>query len=103
MVSGPIRKDYSALDFQMVRIVLLEATNRLLAGVPEKLSQYALDQLHLKGVDVCLEASVDEVTEQAVRLKDERSPQKPWCGLLECVAVTYQDRRNCGSIEGDRL
>ena len=62
LVSGPIRKDYPTLDFQMVRIVLLEAANRLLSGIPEKLSQYALDQLHRKGVDVRLEAVVDEVT-----------------------------------------
>ena len=70
LVSGPIRKDYPTLDFQTVKIVLLEAANRLLPGIPEKLSQYALDQLHRKGVDVRLEAVVDEVTEHAVWLKE---------------------------------
>lgn len=69
LISGPMRKDYPTLDFQMVQIVLLEAGNGLLSGMPQKLSQYALDRLHQKGVKVRLEALADEVTGQSVRLK----------------------------------
>jgi NADH dehydrogenase len=69
LISGPMWKDYPTLDFQMVQIVLLEAGNGLLSGMPQKLSQYALDRLHQKGVKVRLEALADEVTGQSVRLK----------------------------------
>jgi NADH dehydrogenase len=69
LISGPMRKDYPTLDFQMVQIVLLEAGKGLLSGMPQKLSQYALDRLHQKGVKVRLEALADEVTGQSVRLK----------------------------------
>lgn len=69
LISGPMRKDYPTLDFQKVQIVLLEAGNGLLSGMPQKLSQYALDRLRQKGVNVRLEALADEVTGQSVRLK----------------------------------
>ena len=69
LISGPMRKDYPTLDFQMVQIVLLEATDRLLSGMPGELTQYALDRLRGKGVKVRLRALADEVTGQAVWLK----------------------------------
>jgi NADH dehydrogenase len=53
----------------MAQIVLLEAGDKLLSGMPQKLSQYALERLRQKGVDVRLKAVADAITEDAVHLK----------------------------------
>jgi NADH:ubiquinone reductase (H+-translocating) len=69
LISGPMRKDYPTLDFHMVQIVLLEAAGKLLSGMPQELSQYALDRLRQKGLNLRLEALAAEVTRDVVQLK----------------------------------
>ncbi len=70
LIYGPFVRDYSMLDFQEVRIVLLEAMDGLLPGLPERLRGYALARLRRMGVEVRLQATVGQITEEAVRLKD---------------------------------
>jgi len=61
LIRGPLVHDYPALDFREVRVILLEATNRLLAMLPERLALYALARLRQMGVQVNLGARVSQV------------------------------------------
>ena len=73
LVRVPLRRDYPELDFNQVHIQLLEATDRLLAGVPERLHHYSLKRLMKMGVDVRLNSPVSQITPHAVILKDGKT------------------------------
>ena len=70
LVRGPMVKDFRQLDLREVRVVLLEASQTLLSGLPRKLSAYAQDRLHRMGVELHLGTTVSEVTRLFVKLKD---------------------------------
>ena len=70
LVRHPLAKDYPGFDLSEVHILLLEATSRLLSGLPEMLHDYALKHLRKMGVDVRLNAAVAEVSSRGVILKD---------------------------------
>jgi NADH dehydrogenase len=70
LIHGPLGKDYPDLDPGEVRIVLLEALDSLLSFLPQKLPTYTLARLRKIGVDVRLEAVVNQITPQSVHLKD---------------------------------
>ncbi|HKJ26829.1 MAG TPA: NAD(P)/FAD-dependent oxidoreductase [Anaerolineales bacterium] len=53
-----------------VRVMLVEKLEELLRPYPDKLSQAALDQLRSLGVEVVLGVSVEEITNEIVRLED---------------------------------
>jgi len=72
LVRTPLTRDYPNLDLKEVHIILLEATNSLLTGLPETLQAYALRRLQKMGVDVQLNSAVSQITSQAVSLSDER-------------------------------
>jgi len=71
LVRGPMARDYPALDFREVRVVLLEAASQLLSALPERLSAYAMTRLRAMGVQVNLGAKVSGVTAEAVQLGDD--------------------------------
>jgi NADH dehydrogenase len=52
--------------------MLLEGTDRLLTGLPDRLNTYAQKRLHRMGVDVQLNAFVSQITPKAAILKDGR-------------------------------
>jgi len=62
-------KDYRRLDLKDVRILLLEAGSRLLAGFPPRLSDAAAGTLWKKHVEVRHGALVTDFDGQAARLK----------------------------------
>jgi NADH dehydrogenase len=70
LIRGPLVKDFSTLAFREVRVVLVEAADGLLVGLPERLRAYAFARLGRMGVEVRLQASVAQVTREAVHLKD---------------------------------
>jgi NADH dehydrogenase len=72
LVRKPLARDYPNLDISQVHILLLEATNRLLTGLPERLHTYALKRFRRMGIDVQLNATVSQITSQSVILKDGR-------------------------------
>jgi NADH dehydrogenase len=72
LVRVPLRRDYPGLDFSQVHILLLEATDRLLTGLPKRLQNYAMRHLKRMGVDVQLNSTVSQITSQAVTLNDGR-------------------------------
>ena len=70
LISGPLIKDYPTIDFSMARIILLEAADKLVANMPERVSLYTLEKLKKMGVEVRLGAKVAQVTPGAVIMKD---------------------------------
>jgi NADH dehydrogenase len=65
-----IRKEYAHQPDMGARVILIEATDRLLAPYPEKLRESALAQLRSLGVDVRLNTAVEAVDEAGVLLRD---------------------------------
>ena len=72
LIHAPLRRDYPGLDFSQVQVYLVEATGRLLTGLPERLSSYALERFRRMGVDVQLNSLVSQVNHDSVILKDGR-------------------------------
>ena len=70
LIHGPLIKDYPTIDFSMVRIILLEVADKLVANMPERVRFYTLDKLEKMGVKVRLGAKVVQVTNSAVVMKD---------------------------------
>ncbi len=70
LVRGPLEKDYPGLDFSQVKLLLLEAADQLLTGLPPSLQSYTLHRLQHMGMDVQLNSVVQEVTPVCVRLRD---------------------------------
>ena len=70
LIHGSLNRDFPDLDLNQVRVLLLEASDHLLDGMPEKLSDYAQARLVKMGVDVRLKSQVVEITPAGVFLKD---------------------------------
>ncbi len=70
LIRGPLRKDYSTLDFREVRVLLLEALESLLPGFPAPLRSYTFERLRWMGLEVRLGAQVSHVNRNAVHLND---------------------------------
>jgi NADH dehydrogenase len=62
--------EYEFLKRVQPRVVLVEATDRVLAPYPEGLQKAALEQLHDLGVEIILSNPVDQIYKDAVHLKD---------------------------------
>jgi len=65
-----LERDMPRLRRDDLRIVLLEAQERLLPGFPERLATFAARHLARMGVELRLGAPVSEVTQESVRLQD---------------------------------
>ena len=70
LIARPLRRDFPTLDFREVRVILVEATEGLLPGLPTPLRAYAAARLRRLGVEVRLQAPVEAVGPGHVRLKD---------------------------------
>jgi len=73
LIHGPLIKDYPTIDFSMVRIILLEAADKLVANMPDRVRLYTKEKLRKMGVDVRLGAMVAKVSPDSVVLKDSDS------------------------------
>ena len=63
-------RDFPELDISHARIILLEASDRLLDAMPERMQHKALQKLREMGVDVQLGARVTDADELGVTLAD---------------------------------
>jgi NADH dehydrogenase len=70
LISGALVKDFRALDFQEVHVVLIEALDHVLSGFPKQLQKHAVKRLVKTGVDVRLSSPVAEISPEAILLKD---------------------------------
>lgn len=70
LIHGPLRRDYPRLDLSEVSVMVVEATDSLLAGLPAKLGRYAARRLRKMGIEVRLGAPVTRVQSDSVALAD---------------------------------
>lgn len=70
LIHGPIKKDFAGLDFDELRVVLVEAVDRLLPSMPRRLGRYALERLRKMGVELRLETMVSRIDEESVSFKN---------------------------------
>ncbi|HYU00036.1 MAG TPA: NAD(P)/FAD-dependent oxidoreductase [Gemmatimonadales bacterium] len=86
-------KDYPRLNIKDVRVLLLEATDRLLASLPERLREAAAETLWRKHVEVRFGAAVQDSDGARVTLKGgEVIPARTliWAAGAQAVALTTQ-------------
>ena len=62
-------RDYPRLDFAQVRVILIQATDRLLTMMAPRLQQAALAELRRKGVEVRLNTAVENLNDDRLDLK----------------------------------
>ncbi|WP_017324042.1 NAD(P)/FAD-dependent oxidoreductase [Synechococcus sp. PCC 7336] len=67
-LKGALRRDYPELDFQQIRIILLQSGNAILADLPPSLGRYTFHKLRQKGVEIQLQARVSQVTPTSIHL-----------------------------------
>lgn len=70
LVNFVLAKDYPELGIHTARVVLVEATDRLLAAMPQELGMYTLQKLRSMSVEVLLNAQVVDVDAEKVTLHD---------------------------------
>ena len=70
LVHFVLAKDYPELSTHAARVVLVEATDRLLAAMPEKLRTYTLKKLRSMSVEVLLNARVVDAGPERVVMHD---------------------------------
>ena len=75
LVKKPLAKDYPSLDMNLVHLILLEATDRLLIGMPESLHRYTLNHFIRMGIDVQLSSPVNQINQNNVILQDGQQIQ----------------------------
>jgi NADH dehydrogenase len=68
-----LHKDFPHLDTRRARVVLVEATDRLLPTFDPRLGENARATLERRGVEVMVDTTVAEVSPTSVRLADGRS------------------------------
>jgi len=90
LIRGSLRRDFPELDFRQVRVILLQAGDRLLPEIPPAQQRYARRQLRRRGVEVCLGAAASQVTEEAVLLQDNRII--PTCTVVWTAGVHIHPR-----------
>lgn len=67
-------KYYPSVSRDMVRIMLIQPSERLLTNLPSYEAEYALRVLKRRGVEVRLNARVTAATDEGVRVNDEPVP-----------------------------
>jgi NADH dehydrogenase len=73
LVHGPILRDYPHIPPDEIRIVLVEAIDRLLPAMQPRMSRYALERLERRRVEVRLRTMVTEIRADGVDFKDGTS------------------------------
>ncbi len=65
-----LRKDYPEINRSEVKIILIEAMDRILPSFPRYLSNVATERLRKMGVEVLLNSPIQTVNEDYIELKD---------------------------------
>jgi len=67
-----LRKDYPELNRSEVRIILIEAMDRILPSFPRYLSNIAVERLRRMGIEVLLDSPIQGVNQDYIDLKHEK-------------------------------
>lgn len=68
LIEGPLLRDYARVRRSEVRVLVMEANDRVLGGMPASLGKYAAERLARQGVTVRLGVRVERVTADSVEL-----------------------------------
>src|SRR5690606_24413315 len=68
-------KDYPQLNFKNMKVVLAEAGPALLAGMSKKASQKAYEYLQSLGVEILLNAIVEDYDGETIQIKEHEDIQ----------------------------
>jgi NADH:ubiquinone reductase (H+-translocating) len=71
-----LARDFRHIDTRDAKVILVEASNTLLAAFPERLSRHALQDLKRLGVDVRFGKPVTAISSEAVTVGDEIIPAR---------------------------
>jgi NADH dehydrogenase FAD-containing subunit len=72
LVGNTLQSEFRRINPKSARIVLVDKSNRVLAGFSEDLSRAARKRLEKLGVEVRLDCSVDQIDEEGVIVAGER-------------------------------
>jgi NADH:ubiquinone reductase (H+-translocating) len=89
-----LKRDYPALDFRQVRVLLVEATDRLLPALAPELGQEAVRRLEAMGVEVRLGAALTGADDDGIVFNDG--------SRLDCATLVWAAGVR-GSLLGDTL
>ncbi|MBY5934775.1 NAD(P)/FAD-dependent oxidoreductase [Tateyamaria omphalii] len=80
LANQALAADFHRINSRDARVILIEASDRLLRAFPENLSAKALQSLAKLGVEVMLDTMVEDITEQGVQLPNQFIPSacKVW-------------------------
>lgn len=70
LIHGPLLADYPMLTRDDVRVLLVEAMDRVLLGMPEELADYAVERLRSRHVEVRTGAMASRVTDHAIHFEE---------------------------------
>lgn len=70
LIDGALLRDFPEVERQAARIILLEATDRLLPALPSAGGEFALRRLKRMGVEIRLNSAVSAIGPTEVRLRD---------------------------------
>lgn len=70
LIYSRMRKDYRNLDSKKVKVIILEAGERILSNLPDRLGNYALERLNKINVEVRFNSKVSEVGPDELKLSD---------------------------------
>ncbi|MFV9505235.1 MAG: NAD(P)/FAD-dependent oxidoreductase [Oscillochloridaceae bacterium umkhey_bin13] len=93
LVNHVLVHDYPMLDIAEARVVLVEASDRVLASFPAGLRANALQRLHHMGVEVRLKTAVAEVEDGLVRFGDGTSLEAAvvvWAAGVKAASLAEQ-------------
>ncbi len=68
LVKGPLRRDFPSITMDEISIIMVEALDRVLQSMPEKLSEYARSNLEKKRISVILGRPVKKISPTRVVL-----------------------------------
>ena len=94
-----LAKDFRRINSKDARIILVEAGDRLLRAFPPHLSDYAKKALEKLGVEVMLNARVEDIDECGVRLSDQEIKAAT---VIWGAGVVVRDAARWLSVETDR-
>jgi NADH dehydrogenase len=96
-----LSKDYPRLHLDDIRVILMEATQTLLPGMPDRLRQYTLRTLKEKHVEVQFQAAVDGYDGEVIQLKGGES--LPARTLIWAAGVRAAELVDTIDVEHGRL
>ncbi|MEO8286671.1 MAG: NAD(P)/FAD-dependent oxidoreductase [Chloroflexota bacterium] len=75
LIRHVLRKDYPMLDVKEARVILVEASDKILMAFPESLQKDAAKKLNKMGVEIMLHSPVESVNNGCLSFKDGKQLQ----------------------------